>query len=76
MREPNWKEAYEKAHDELSALHPEYHGDDLDRLACAEADDYIVGWADMMIDRAKSWGMETCHEDYVRLTRKGMKDAN
>jgi len=53
MRKPDWKEAYEIAYDELSALHPEYHGDDLDRLASEEADDYIANWADMMIDRAK-----------------------
>ena len=53
MHKPDWKEAYEIAYDELSALHPEYHGDDLDRLASEEADDYIANWADMMIDRAK-----------------------
>jgi len=53
MHKPDWKEAYEIAYDELSALHPEYHGDDLDRLASEEADDYIANWADMMIDREK-----------------------
>ena len=53
MHRPNWKEAYEVAYEELSSLHPEYHGDDLDRLACAEADDYVSRWEDIMIDRAK-----------------------
>jgi hypothetical protein len=53
MHRPNWKEVYKRAYDDISDLHPEYHGDDINRLACAEADDHLARWSEMMIDRAR-----------------------
>jgi hypothetical protein len=53
MHRPDWKEAYERAYNDLLIEHPELSDNDLDKLASEEADDHIASWEDMMIDRER-----------------------